>query len=122
MRSTMRDDLKAALKARDRVAVAALRSALAAIENAEALPAGEAVAGGSGSGSEHVAGAALGVGATEAERRHLTEADVRAIVAKEVRDRTEAAEEYARLDRPDAAARVQAEAEVLGRYLAADRG
>ena len=121
MRATMRDDLKAALKARDRVAVAALRSALAAIENAEALPAGEAAASGTG-GSEHVAGAALGVGATEAERRHLTEGDVRAIVAKEVQDRTEAAEEYARLDRPDAAARVQAEAEVLGRYLAADGG
>ena len=39
MRASLRDDLKAALKARDRVATAALRSTLAAIDNAEAVPA-----------------------------------------------------------------------------------
>jgi hypothetical protein len=38
MRTSLREGLKAALKARDRVAVAALRSALSAIDNAEAVP------------------------------------------------------------------------------------
>ncbi|GAA5031790.1 hypothetical protein GCM10023317_82610 [Actinopolymorpha pittospori] len=38
MRASLRDDLTAAIKARDRVAITALRSALAAIDNAEAVP------------------------------------------------------------------------------------
>jgi uncharacterized protein YqeY len=116
MRATLRADLTAALKSRDRVAVAALRSALAAIENAEALP----VHHGSNGGpvvAEHVAGAALGVGAAEAERRHLTDADLRSIVEREVRERSVAAQEYERSGRGDVAERLRAEAEVLSRYL-----
>lgn len=116
MRADLRDGLTAALKARDRVAVAALRSALAAIENAEAVPA-DGVAVGGDAGSEHVAGAVAGLGAAEAERRRLTGAELRAIVEKEVRDRSASAEEYARLGRDDLAERLRAEAGVLGRYL-----
>ncbi|WP_447006598.1 GatB/YqeY domain-containing protein [Saccharothrix isguenensis] len=115
MRANLRGDLKAALKCRDAIAVAALRSALAAIENAEAVPAGhqsDAV-----EGSEHFAGAASGLGAAEAERRHLTEADLRSIVENEIRERGVAADEYDRLGRTDLAVRLRAEAEVLSRYL-----
>lgn len=115
MRATLRGDLKAALKGRDVVAVTALRSALAAIDNAEAVPTDhrpDAV-----EGSEHFAGAASGLGAAEAERRHLTEADLRSIVENEIRERSTAAAEYDRLGRTDLADRVRAEAEVLSRYL-----
>jgi uncharacterized protein len=115
MRASLRDDLKAALKARDRVAVTALRSALSAIDNAEAVPADHLLD--STAGNEHVAGAAIGLGAAEAERRHLTEADLRSIVENEVRERSVAAEEYERLGRDDQAERLRAEAEVLSRYL-----
>ena len=118
MRASLRDDLKAALKARDRVAITALRSALAAIDNAEAFPADhplDSVAG-SVTGNEHVAGSASGLGAAEAQRRHLTEADLRSIVKKEVRERSVAAQEYEQLGRNDLAERLRAEAEVLSQY------
>lgn len=115
MRTTMRQDLTTALKARDRVAIAALRSALAAMDNAEAVHATDLPA----TTSEHVAGAAVGLGAAEAERRHLTDADLRAVVAKEIEDRTTAAKTYADAGREDAAQQLRAEADVLARYLQA---
>ncbi|MBE1604250.1 GatB/YqeY domain-containing protein [Actinopolymorpha pittospori] len=71
----------------------------------------------SAAGNEHVAGAAIGVGAAEAQRRQLTDADVRAIIENEVRERTAAAAEYERLGRGDAAERLRSEAEVLSRHL-----
>lgn len=55
--------LRAALKARDTVATSALRSALAAIDNASAVPARPSP--GVGTGSVHIAGAASGLGASE---------------------------------------------------------
>jgi uncharacterized protein YqeY len=115
MRASLRDDLKAALKARDSVATAALRSALAAIDNAEAVPAGHPLD--CATGNEHVAGSAAGLGTTEAARRHLTKADLRSIIENEVRERSAAATEYEQLGRNDFAERHRAEAEVLSRYL-----
>ena len=117
MRTSLRDDLKAALKARDRTAVAALRSALAAIENAEAVPADHPADSLTGDG--HIAGAAAGVGAAEAEPRHLTEADLRSIVENEIRERSHAAREYEQGGHNDHAERLRAEAEVLRRHLPA---
>lgn len=113
MRTSLRSDLTAALRARDRVAIAALRAALAAIDNAESVPVHHVPQ----EAAEHVAGAAAGLGAAEAERRHLTDADLRAIVANEVAERDSAAAEYTRLGRADAAARRTAEADVLRPYL-----
>ncbi|QRP44589.1 GatB/YqeY domain-containing protein [Amycolatopsis sp. FDAARGOS 1241] len=115
MRANLRAGLTTALKNRDRVATTALRSALAAIDNAEAVPVDQPLS--TAAGDEHVVGAALGVGAAEADRRELTEADVRAIVESEVRERTSAADEYERLGRIDAADRLRAEADVLRRHL-----
>lgn len=114
MRTSLRRDLKAALKARDRVSITALRSALAAIENAEALPADHLRR---TTENEHVAGAAAGVGATEAERRQLTDTELHAIVEKEAHDRAAAAGEYERLGRHDRAESLRSEADVLNRYL-----
>ncbi|HEY0449705.1 GatB/YqeY domain-containing protein [Actinophytocola sp.] len=115
MRASLRDDLKAALKGRNDVAITALRSALAAIDNAEAVPTDHPL--GNVTENEHVAGAASGLGAAEAERRHLTEADLRSIIENEVRERSVAAREYEQLGRTDRAERLRAEAEVLNRHL-----
>lgn len=115
MRTTMRADLTAAVKVRDKPAIAALRSALAAIENAEAVPLDEST---DLSGTAQIVGGTP-FGSAEAERRSLTEDEVAAIVAREVSERTSAAAEYVRLGRDDQAARLRAEAEVLSRYLAA---
>lgn len=111
----LRADLTAALRAREKTTVAVLRTVLAAIANAEAVPAGaaaEVVPPEDGP----VAGAAKGVGATEAARRELTERDLRTIVAAE-RDDLLATSEQLADKAPDRAAELRASAEVLDRYL-----
>jgi uncharacterized protein len=115
MRSRLREHLTAALKARDAVAVAALRSALAAIDNAEAVDAGAAAP--RPPSSPHVAGASAGVGSSDVERRALSEADIREIVREQIEERTNAAEQYDRHGRPEQAERLRREAAVLSDYL-----
>jgi len=97
IRSRLRRALTEALKARDAGTASALRSALSAIGNAEAVDPAEAGPGRPGaSGSVHFAGAVAGPGAGEAERRLLTEADVAAIVRAEAAEREAAASQYER--------------------------
>jgi hypothetical protein len=114
------------MKARDQQAVAALRSALAAIDNAEAVDAtnpliGQAGAGGGGAGvpgsAAPVAGAVLGLGAGEVERRSLTAGEMDAIVQREVAERRTAARAYEDAGQSRYAERLRAEAELLGSYL-----
>jgi uncharacterized protein len=104
LRGQLDTALKSALKARDRIAIAALRSALGAIDNAGAVE---------GSGRY----AAIGLGAGEAERRRLSIEEMRGIVRAEVADRATAADEYEHLGRPDEAGRLRAEAAVLEAFL-----
>jgi uncharacterized protein YqeY len=115
LRDRLRDGLPAAIKARDGVAVAALRSALAAIDNAGAV----APPPGSPTEATHaqLAGTVEGVGAAEAERRALSEAEVERIVQAEADERRAAADAYERADRPEVARRLRAEADVLGGHL-----
>jgi uncharacterized protein len=110
----LRAALNEALRSRDSVAVAALRSALSAIANAEAVPSANTSR---VVGSEHVAGAVAGLGATEAARRELAEQDVAAIVGAEISDRRSAAGDYERLGRSDQSARLRREADVLAELL-----
>ena len=105
--------LTAALRARDGVAVSALRSALAAIENAGAVDPAQAPQADSGP----IAGAVAGLGAGEVPRRSLGPDELRALVGAEVEHRRTAAREYAELGRPDQAERLRAEADVLAVYL-----
>jgi uncharacterized protein len=115
------------MKARDQRAVSALRSALAAIDNAKAVGSGAAAAvhaagaaetAGAGETTEaRIAGAVVGVGAAEVERRTLTPAEVQAIVRGEVAERRTAAEAYARAGQTGYAERLRAEAEVLSASL-----
>jgi uncharacterized protein len=115
LRADLRAELARAIKARDAVAATALRSALAAVENAEAVDAARVPK--AGTGDARVARSLAGLGAGEAERRALTAAEVEAIVRAEVTDRQAAAREYRRLGRPDQADRLLAEAGVLERHL-----
>lgn len=118
MRSRMRRDLTAALKARDETVVAALKSALAAIDNAEAVNDDRALP--RDSGSEHIAGATSGAGSSDVPRRILSEANMNAIVRGQLEERYEAAELYEKLGREDRATRLRREAAVLAQYLPED--
>jgi uncharacterized protein YqeY len=101
--------LRSALKARDTAAVSALRSAMSAISNAEAIEPGLVASG----GSTHIAGAVAGLGAGEAQRRHLTEPEVDQIVQAEITERHRAADEYGQTGHSDRADRLRHEASVL---------
>ena len=116
LRRRLRAALVPAMKARDGAAVAALRSALGAIDNAEAVQAAPGPP--AGAGHPDLAGTVAGVGAAEAARRSLSEAEVEAIVRAEVADRRAAADGYERAGRPDQAGRLRAEADVLDAHLA----
>jgi hypothetical protein len=110
----LRRALTAALRARDMTAAAALRSALGAIGNAEAVPVPKARPGaGPSVASPHVAGSVAGLGGAEAQRRNLSPAQVAAIVAAEIDERREAAAQYERAGHADRAARLAAEARAL---------
>ena len=111
LRIRLRDALTEAMKARDRVAIGALRSALAAIDNAEAVAVPESTTVSEGP----IAGARSGPGATDVPRVPLSESDVVAIVRVEIADRRAAAAFYAERGRADAADRLQAEAAALAR-------
>lgn len=117
----LRQSLRDALAARDMVAVSALRSALAAIGNAEAVDPATAQGGHArptaGTTSEHFAAAVAGLGAGEITRRTLGAAEIGQLVRTEVDDRLAAAADYERGGRTDRAARLRAEADVLARVL-----
>ncbi len=92
LRTVLRSRLTTAMRERDRAAASVLRTAVAAIENAEAVPVDE---GRTVATSADVAGAAVGLGVTEAERRRLDDATERSLVAAEVRSLVEAEAAYA---------------------------
>jgi uncharacterized protein len=125
IRVRMRRDLVDAMKARDQQAVAALRSTLAAIDNAEAVDAEELDAEelddgpalSTGEGHPPVAGSVLGVGAADVERRVLTPAETADVVRDEVTAREVAADVLERSGRADQAERLRAQAKLLTTYL-----
>ncbi|MRH90942.1 hypothetical protein GFY24_26470 [Nocardia sp. SYP-A9097] len=111
LRDRLRAALPVAMKARDRSATAALRSALGAIDNAEAVDASDVRAGA-------IESAAVGLGTAERARRILTEADIESIVQSEVDDRRTAATEYDALSGgADRAASLRTEADALAAHL-----
>jgi len=104
------------MKARNGVAVAALRSMLAAIDDAEAVDVGVAESRPS-VGGEHVAGSTAGLGTGEVARRALSETEMNALVQAQVDELSAAAREYETVGRDDMADRLRAEADVIRRYL-----
>jgi uncharacterized protein YqeY len=132
LRDRLRRALPAAMKARDRPAVAALRSALAAIDNAEAYDPDEALAEGLNDVLEPAgwepadpdaddvdaahpgfAGTVAGVGATEVDRRSLTPKQMEGIVRAEIETREVAATVLEGVGKHEHAERLRAEMKVL---------
>lgn len=108
-KATLRARLREAMGAKDRSAVAVVRETLAAIDNAEAAPASSAPAREDGV----FAGGVGGLGAGEVARVELAPATVVAILEREIRERREAAAEYARLGRHDEAGVLASQIDVL---------
>lgn len=84
IRDLLQSELATAMRGRDTQVVAALRSALSALANAEAAPATEQPH--PGATATHFAGAAPGLGAAEGQRLHVNEDQQRAILADEAAD------------------------------------
>jgi len=113
--AALRRDLVVALKARDSVSVSALRSALAAIENAGAVDSSAHPL--RAAESAHVAGAVSGLGTAEVQRRVLGEGEMERLVGAEAEERQSVAGDLERAGHHERAARLRAEADVLLRYL-----
>lgn len=90
MKSTLRKDLTAAMKAKDKTRVATLRMAIAAI------------------GVEEVAGTSA---------RELSDAEIQKVLTREVKKRKESAEAFDGAGRAEQAAAERAEGEILAEYL-----
>jgi uncharacterized protein len=100
------------MKDRDRTATSALRATLAAIDNAEAVTPEEGT-----QESLAIEQVRIGVGATEVERRALTDDEVEQIVRDEVAERETAAEQYDQAGYPDRAEQLRDEARALTAHL-----
>lgn len=98
-----------AMRERDRRRTATLRSALAAIDNAGAVPLDEADRAGA------IESAALGVGAAEVPRRQLSESDIARVVEQEIGELRSAAAHFT--GSPDEAAALRGEAYALEALL-----
>lgn len=114
IRATMRRDLVVALKARSADSASALRTALAAIDNAEAVDTDAATA------FHHdgpTAGATVGLGSSEVARRVLTVADVHSVVGAVIAEYLVEADRYVSLHQVEAADGLRRRAEALRPYL-----
>ncbi|UIX35404.1 hypothetical protein [Streptomyces sp. GQFP] len=101
------------MRARDKVAVSALRATLGALDNAEAVPVDHTALRGVA-----IEQAPVGAGATEAVRQELSESGVEVVVRAEVAERLDAAAQLTSSPaHADRAAQLRAEAAVLLRFL-----
>jgi hypothetical protein len=115
LRTRLRRHLSDALKARRNEEAAAVRCLMAAIDDAEAAgvrPAARPAA----STGQHFAGSVAGVASGDVPRRELVEADLAAIIDREIADRTASADRYEALGRPEDATRLRDQARLLSRY------
>jgi hypothetical protein len=110
LRTYLRRRLSSALREQDRPAVSALRSAVAALDNAEAVRPAEEFR---SEASEHFAGGVTGLGAAEVERRVLNAESQRGIVNAEIEARLTAATTYEQHGEDARAAELRSGAEVL---------
>lgn len=114
LRQALRDALPGAMKAKDTPARNAIRSALAAIENAEAVAPAEhdPVA-----TSAHVSSTLVGLGAGDGARRELADERILEIVTSERDERLAAATDYRKTGVIGQAERLEAEAAALDAFL-----
>lgn len=108
LKGRLRQDIKAAMQARQAPEVNLLRVILAAVDNAEAVPAAT---------GPQTHAASFADGSAETARRDLSAVELDALLENEIAARLAAATDYERLGRPDEAARLRAEAETVRSYL-----
>lgn len=104
----LRKDLRVALRAREALTVSTLRSLIAAIDNAQAVPVADA--------HQRYIVRPFSDGSAEATRRALSETDVRRILEEELAVRARSATECECHGRLEAASRLRAEAAIVARY------
>ena len=115
LRDVLQAELATALRHRDRTVASAVRTALSALANAEAVPTTSDLD--TSSGTVHFAGASTGLASTEAERRALSPDEQRALIADERSELMAHAERLARMCRLDDADGARRAAAVLGKAL-----
>lgn len=109
MKVELRRDLRAAMKRGDKGETALLRELVAALDNAEAVPLRQE--------RPSVDRHAFGDGSAEGERLVLARREVHALMLGEMKARVEAAAEFARLGAKERSIALDAEVEILRRYL-----
>jgi len=109
VKAKIRQDLLAAAKARRTDETRLLRVLLAALDNAEAVPVGDA--------HERYRVRLFGDPSVEAPRRVLGESEVRELLLREQAERIAAAQQFDGLGRSEEATRLRGEAALIGRYL-----
>jgi len=114
LRQRLKEALPAAMKSGDKAAVSALRSALSAIDNAEAVE--RPVETDRNLAIERIP---VGVAAAEMTRRELTEADVEQIVRAEIAEREAAVRTYESAGRVAAASDLRAQIRALATHFTA---
>jgi len=108
VRTRIRMDLRAAMSAKRMDEVGVLRTLLAALDNAEAVPVAP----------ERYTERAFGDPATEVPRKVLSAEDVAAILKAEQREDVTVAEALERAGRAEDAAKLRDAAAIVARYLA----
>jgi hypothetical protein len=109
MKARLRADLRNAMKERRAPEVQLIRALIAAIDNAEAPPAGTAQ-------TPPLPHRFLS-GSAEAERLLLSRSDLRDLLLAEIDEREHAAAAFERLEKTDRAEALRAEAHLARRYL-----
>jgi uncharacterized protein YqeY len=112
-RTMLRRSLLSARKDRDGARTSALRSALAAIDNAETVADVELEAPSSGT----IAGGVVGLGAADVVRLRLSDQQIRELVSAEVDERLAAADEFTAGGHAERAVTLREEAAVLTELL-----
>jgi uncharacterized protein YqeY len=113
LRVRLRDALRVAMKERNKSAVAAFRTALGVIDNAEAADVSQAPAAEAG----HIAGGVAGLGAGEVPREHRTDDELVALLRTEIARWVATAAEYERVNRDTEAADLRAQITALTAVL-----
>ena len=109
MKAKLRRDLRAAMKRGDKGETALLRELVAVLDNAEAVPLRQE--------RPSVDRHAFGDGSAEGERRVLARREVHALMLGAMKARVEAAAEFARLGAKERSSALDAEIEILRRYV-----
>lgn len=108
LKARLRTDLRAAMRERVTTEISVLRALIAAIDNAQAAPIGEA--------HQRYVELRFGDRSAETPRLCLSGADVDALLEREVREKLDAAEQFDRLGQGEHAAALRAHADIVARY------